>query len=279
MTTILSTIRWQLDSMKATSLEDATTSNGNKPPPQDPSQQTPDQDELLARDMQLAFDLQAKEEQRALKRRDKKKAANSNAHTHDGFDMSKLNSDHMLFVSCTLDNTPDVKLLIDTGASSSAMSLDMVKSLGLESKLNTSIYGSAKGVGSGNILGIVENVEALIGHVEFRLFFMVIDSHLPCCILGLDQMRRFKCQVDLETDKLVFGGKGGVSVPFLRQHEAMAVAQQMIAASNMAAPATTPTATASTTSNNNEHTFEDCVKRIFKMWRWRRVGWVPVPRR
>jgi hypothetical protein len=80
---------------------------------------------------------------------------------------------------------------------------------------------------------VVENVELLIGHVEFQLFFMVLDSNLPCCILGLDQMRRFKCQVDLDDNVLVFGGKGGVSVPFLEKEEASALAQHMIAAASI----------------------------------------------
>jgi hypothetical protein len=235
-----------------------------------PSASALDQDELLARDMQLAFALQAREEQKAL-RKGRKKASDIAHHNSavDGFDKSKLNSDHMLFVSCTLDRTPDVKLLVDTGASSSAMSLDMVKSLGMESKLNTSVYGSARGVGSSSILGIVENVEALIGHVEFRLFFMVIDSSLPCCILGLDQMRRFKCQLDLDDNVLVFGGKGGVSVPFLSQHEAMAVAQQMIAASNMAptsaAAAAASAAAVTRRQEQSQYSLEDHIKSFFKL--------------
>ena len=188
--------------------------------------------ELIARDMQLALQLQAREESKALRRKAKRATRlNSDSGLHDGFDVNKLNADHMLFVSCTLDGV-QVKLLVDTGASSSAMSLDMVRSLGLESKLNRTVYGDAKGVGSSNILGIVENVDLLIGQVEFRLFFLVIDTKMPCCILGLDQMRRFKCQVDLDANVLEFGGKGGVSVPFLPSDEARIVVQQMIAVSN-----------------------------------------------
>ena len=125
-----------------------------------------------------------------------------------------------------------VDLLVDSGASCSAMSVDMAKSLGLEGKINRAVYGDAKGVGTSSIVGIVKNVELLVGHVEFRLFFMVIDSKLPCCILGLDQMRRFKCQIDLDNNVLTFGGKDGVSVPFLSQEEATTVTQQMIASCN-----------------------------------------------
>ena len=36
-------------------------------------------------------------------------------------------------------------------------------------------------------------------------------------LLGLDQLRRFRCIIDLEQNVLVFGGAGGVQVPFLEQ--------------------------------------------------------------
>lgn len=130
-------------------------------------------DESLARDLQLALDLQAKEERKAerrLRRGDREDSA-----LEDGFTRNALNADHMLFVSCTIDRR-EVEMLVDTGASTSAMSIGMVKRLGLEPKLNSSIYGSAKGVGSSNILGIVENLSCTIGHVEFRLFFMVLEG-------------------------------------------------------------------------------------------------------
>ena len=132
-------------------------------------------DERLARDMQLALDLQAKEERRAARRLQRGEREHSTL--EDGFNRDAWNADHMLFVSCTIDQR-EVEMLVDTGASTSAMSIGMVKRLGLEAKLNSSIYGSAKGVGSSNILGIVENLSCTIGHVEFRLFFMVLEGGL-----------------------------------------------------------------------------------------------------
>ena len=133
-------------------------------------------DERLARDMQLALDLQAKEERRAARRL--QRGEREDSALEDGFNKDALNADHMLFVSCTIDRRGEVDMLVDTGASTSAMSIGMVKRLGLEAKLNSSIYGSAKGVGSSNILGIVENLSCTIGHVEFRLFFMVLEGKL-----------------------------------------------------------------------------------------------------
>lgn len=197
----------------------------------------------LAQDMQLAFALQAKESKKARHRQMKRAAReDTNNVLQDGFDFGKVNADHMVFVSCILDGGK-VNLLVDSGASCSAMSIDMVKFLGLEGKMNRAVYGDAKGVGTSSIIGIVKNVELLVGHVEFRLFFMVIDSKLPCCILGLDQMRRFKCLIDLDENVLTFGGKNGVSVPFLSRKEATVVTQQMINSCNTvptSIPATNP---------------------------------------
>ena len=190
----------------------------------------------MARDMQLAEELAAKEEEREMKRRNRRKKHDrrdrdyeieDRYHDNDGFHTDRLNADHMLFVNCRLDGN-DIDLLVDTGASSSALSKDMVYSLGLEHKLNKSVFGDAKGVGSTNIVGVLENVSMRIGQIEFRVFFMVIDSQMPCCILGLDQMRRFKCLVDLDESCIVFGGRDGVAVPFLPQERAMLVAQNMI---------------------------------------------------
>merc|ERR1712007_36690 len=37
----------------------------------------------------------------------------------------------------------------------------------------------------------------------------------PLLLLGLDQLRIYRCLVDLERNSLVFGGHGGVEVPFV----------------------------------------------------------------
>eukprot|EP00529_Nitzschia_sp_RCC80_P029513 CAMPEP_0113496988 /NCGR_PEP_ID=MMETSP0014_2-20120614/30400_1 /TAXON_ID=2857 /ORGANISM="Nitzschia sp." /LENGTH=317 /DNA_ID=CAMNT_0000390917 /DNA_START=416 /DNA_END=1369 /DNA_ORIENTATION=- /assembly_acc=CAM_ASM_000159 len=196
-------------------------------------------DRRMARDMQLAEELAAREEEKEMKRRNRRKKHDRRDRgsrrdydedrydANDGFHTDRLNADHMLFVNCRLDGN-DIDLLVDTGASSSALSKDMVYSLGLEHKLNKSVFGDAKGVGSTNIVGVLENISMRIGQIEFRVFFMVIDSQMPCCILGLDQMRRFKCLVDLDESCIVFGGRDGVAVPFLPQERAMLVAQNMI---------------------------------------------------
>ena len=52
---------------------------------------------------------------------------------------------------------------------------------------------------------------------RFALDFSVLEVNDQLLLLGLDQLRRFKCIIDLEQNVLVFGGAGGVQVPFLAQ--------------------------------------------------------------
>ncbi|KAL3938601.1 MAG: hypothetical protein SGBAC_006518 [Bacillariaceae sp.] len=161
------------------------------------AEETHHDDEQYAKDMQLAYNLQAKEEQRA---HDLKKIQRE-FHTplQDGYSQRNLSPDHMLFIRCLIDDN-SVDLLVDTGASVSAMSVNM-------------------------------HVDCIIGHVEFRLFFMVLEGNMPYSILGLDQMRRFRCNIDIDENVLVFGGKSGVSVPFLPREEAAIAAHNMVASS------------------------------------------------
>ena len=192
------------------------------------------EDEQYACDLQMALDIQEREEKKARRRQERSNNGQESS-LSDGFSHGALNADHMLFVACTIDDRA-VAMLVDTGASSSAMSIEMVRLLGLQAKMNTSIYGNAKGVGSSSILGIVEHVNCMIGDdVAFRTFFMVLEGNMPYCILGLDQMRRFNCVIDVGGNILKFGGIDGVSVPFLPKDQAASVAYCMTYDGNEAA--------------------------------------------
>jgi len=70
-------------------------------------------------------------------------------------------------------------------------------------------------VGQARILGRLRGVPVRLGAVEFSMDFSVLGVGESMLLLGIDQMRRFKCIVDLERQRLTFGGAGGVDVPFL----------------------------------------------------------------
>ncbi|CAD7966393.1 unnamed protein product [Amoebophrya sp. A120] len=124
-------------------------------------------------------------------------------------------NDEMVYVACEI-NQVMVEMMIDTGAQNSVISKPLVDRLKLNSKLNTMRQGVASGVGTAKILGTLENVAVTFNLVEFFLDFVVLDMKEPLFMLGIDQMRRFKCILDLEKECIIFGGKGGVEIPFLK---------------------------------------------------------------
>ncbi|CAD7931429.1 unnamed protein product [Amoebophrya sp. A25] len=125
-------------------------------------------------------------------------------------------SDDMVYVACEFHTANmTVEMMVDTGAQSSVISRPLMEQLKLEGLLNRRKQGVAAGVGTAKIMGHLERVPVTLGHVEFTLDFAVLDVAESLLMLGIDQMRRFKCIVDLERDVLVFGGRDGVEVPFL----------------------------------------------------------------
>lgn len=123
---------------------------------------------------------------------------------------------HMCLIPCAIGNIT-VEMLVDTGAQSSVLSMPYVRQLGLTNRLDRRTVGVAAGVGRARICGKISNIVCAFGegHVEFPMDFIVLDVPDPLVIIGLDQLRKYKCLVDMEREKLVFGGAGGVEVHML----------------------------------------------------------------
>ena len=118
----------------------------------------------------------------------------------------------MCQVACVLGGVA-VEMCVDSGAQTSIISEPLARQLGLLARLDSSQQGIAAGVGRARILGRLRNVAICIGDgVEFGIDFGVLQISEPLLLLGLDQLRRFKCIIDFEHDKLVFGGSGGIAV-------------------------------------------------------------------
>lgn len=122
-------------------------------------------------------------------------------------------SSHMCLIPCTIGSIT-VEMMVDTGAQSSVLSMPLVTQLGLTNRVDRRYQGVAAGVGRARISGRIRNVVCTfgVGHVEFLMDFIVLDVNDPLVIIGLDQMRKYKCLVDMEREKLIFGGAGGVEV-------------------------------------------------------------------
>merc|ERR1740121_1171559 len=117
-------------------------------------------------------------------------------------------------VACEISDRA-IEMLVDTGAQASVISMPLVQQLNLQSRLDSSQQGIATGVGQARILGRLRGIPVKMGHVEFSLDFSVLGVDQQLLILGVDQMRRFRCVLDLDRQLLLFGGRDGVEVPFL----------------------------------------------------------------
>lgn len=125
----------------------------------------------------------------------------------------------MIYVQCEVgDGGTAVEMLVDTGAQMSVISLPLVRKLKLMDRVDWRQRGIASGVGHATILGCLQSIPVRLGStsgVEFALDFSVLDVEQDLLMLGIDQLRRFECIIDLQRQCLVFGGHGGSEVSFL----------------------------------------------------------------
>lgn len=124
----------------------------------------------------------------------------------------------MMHVACEIAGQT-VELMVDTGAQMSIMTLPMVQRLGIVSCIDQSEMGIASGVGVALIVGRLRNVPVRLGQVQIAMDFGVLHIKDSFAMLGMDQLQRFKCVLDMEARTVRFGGAlGGYEVPFLPPH-------------------------------------------------------------
>ena len=83
---------------------------------------------------------------------------------------SFMQTNHMLYVLCqVIEQT--VEMMIDSGASSSVVSSKMLSKMGMLDKLKKEVEGVVLGVGSAEVLGVLENVPCGLGAIKFRSSF------------------------------------------------------------------------------------------------------------
>jgi len=129
-----------------------------------------------------------------------------------------FSSKSMLYIPGTVAGVA-IELFVDTGAQSSVVSECMVRQLKRSHRVDRTYRGQARGVGKANITGMLCDVPVSFGSsgVEFKMAFLVLACDQPMLIMGLDQMRKYRCLVDLDRNELVFGGQGGIAVKFVER--------------------------------------------------------------
>lgn len=121
---------------------------------------------------------------------------------------------HPIRVMCEI-NGFSVPAIIDTGAQISIMSCSCAKRCRLFGQIDSDYSGKARGVGSGDILGRLDNLLMRVGPISFRSRISVLrDAHVDF-LIGLDFLQRFKCDINLTENILhVHLDKKSVRIPF-----------------------------------------------------------------
>ena len=124
---------------------------------------------------------------------------------------------HMLFINIEINNKK-VNALVDTGAQSSFMSADLCRKCNLMSMVDKRFQGIARGVGSSRILGVIHSAQIKIMNKVIMLKINIIENNEIGFVLGLDNLRKYNCNVDLKKNGLVFPDIG-ITAPFLSDGE------------------------------------------------------------
>jgi hypothetical protein len=131
----------------------------------------------------------------------------------------------MLYIDTEV-NGRDIHAFVDSGAQSTIMSSKCAEKCGLLHLLDTRFEGVAVGVGTGKILGRVHIAEMKVnGHI-FPCTITIMDSEKGLgdqnmeFLLGLDMLKRHKCNIDLGRNVLTFSvGNGKMETPFLHEKD------------------------------------------------------------
>ena len=124
---------------------------------------------------------------------------------------------HMLFINVEI-NKHKVAALIDTGAQSSFISADYCQKCGLMNLMDKRFQGIARGVGASRILGVIHAAEIKILNKVILAKINVIENNEVGFVFGLDNLRKYNCNVDLKKNGLVFPDIG-ITATFLSDGE------------------------------------------------------------
>ena len=124
---------------------------------------------------------------------------------------------HMLYINMEINNHK-IAALIDTGAQSSFMSADLCQKCGLMNLMDKRFQGVARGVGASRILGVIHAAEIKIMNKVIMAKINIIENNDVGFVLGLDNLRKYNCNVDLKKNGLVFPDIG-ITATFLSDGE------------------------------------------------------------
>ena len=131
----------------------------------------------------------------------------------------------MLYIDTEVNGHP-IQAFVDSGAQSTIMSSKCAKECGLLDLIDTRFEGTSVGVGTGKILGRVHMADIKVNHHLFACSITIMDSEKGLrdknmeFLLGLDMLKRYRCNIDLGRNMLVFRvGDGTMETPFLYEKD------------------------------------------------------------
>ena len=114
------------------------------------------------------------------------------------------------------------KAFVDSGAQTTIMSAQTAEECNIMHLLDKKMAGMAHGVGTGKILGRIHQVRIEVQGQHIPVAITVMEQESMPFLFGLDNMRRFRCCIDLEKNELRFGSEG-IACPFLSEAECFAL--------------------------------------------------------
>lgn len=109
-----------------------------------------------------------------------------------------------------------IPAMIDTGAEITVMSASCAKRCGVSNLIDTQHSGKAVGVGFSEIVGGIDGMGLRIGPLNFQSKISILRSSRCDFLIGLDILKRFKCDISLREKHLRFHLRGEeVRIPLL----------------------------------------------------------------
>ena len=133
---------------------------------------------------------------------------------------------HMLYINVEINNNK-VAALVDTGAQSTFMSLELCIKCGLMNMVDKRFQGVARGVGASRIVGVIHAAQIKIMNKMIATKINVIENNEIGLVFGLDSLRAHRCNVDLKLNALVFPDIG-IKANFLSDGEIKRMKEQRI---------------------------------------------------
>lgn len=124
---------------------------------------------------------------------------------------------HMLYINLTI-NKKNVVALVDTGAQTTVISKNLAEKCDLFNLCDMRFSGIAKGVGTSKILGTIHAAQIKIEEKFIMCKITVLENNSVGFIFGLDNMRSYRCSIDLSKNALIFPD-AGISAKFLSDGE------------------------------------------------------------